>query len=128
MNRESKIRKALELISDGQSVRKACAAAGIAFSTFRDNVDPAQYAHAREAQADTYFDEMAELEARCRDGELVPQVFRVMLDSLKWRLARMRPNVYGNKLTVVEQRPPAVTVRYVDANEREYGRAEDVPG
>jgi hypothetical protein len=97
-NRSARIGKALEFIASGESVRKSCEMAGIAAMTFLDNVDGVQYARARDAQADCHFDEMADLERECREGTLDPQAFRALLDSRKWRLARMRPQVYGDKL------------------------------
>jgi len=95
--RSAKIAKALELIADGESVRKSCGVAGIVVQTFLNNVDGGQYARARDAQADRHFDEMADLERECKVGSLDPQAFRALLDSRKWRLARMRPKVYGDR-------------------------------
>lgn len=100
LTREERISLVLEHVSAGLSVRKACEAAGIALTTFLKNVDGEQYARARDAQADAHFDEMADLEEACRDGALDPQAFRALLDSRKWRLARMRPRVYGDRVTV----------------------------
>jgi hypothetical protein len=99
-DRAAKISKALDLIASGESVRKACDLAGIHEATFRANVDHTQYARARESQADTHFDEMADMERECRDGDLPPETFRALMDSRKWRLARMRPKVYGEKSQV----------------------------
>lgn len=100
LTREEKIALALEYISDGQSVRKACEMAGIAKKVFLEKVDGDQYARARDAQADAHFNEMADLEAECRAGEMDPQTLRAVIDSRKWRLARMRPRLYGDKVTV----------------------------
>lgn len=100
LTREERISLVLEHISAGRSVRKACEAADIALTTFLRNVDGEQYARARDAQADVHFDAMADLEEACRAGELDPQDFRALLDSRKWRLARMRPRVYGDRVTV----------------------------
>ena len=114
-----RIDKVLELVSSGQSLRQACKAVGITRRLFLEKVDGNQYARAREAQADAHFDEMAELEAECRAGTLDPQAFRALLDSRKWRLARMRPRVYGDKVTVDNtssdgsMSPLNVTVRFV---------------
>ena len=98
--KQEKIQKVLTLISEGQSVRCACKAVEIPVMTFKDNADSVQYARAREAQADTHFDEMLEPEDQCKDGNLDPQVLRAVIDSRKWRLARMRPKVYGDKIDV----------------------------
>lgn len=92
-----KINAALGFIAAGESVRKSCKKAKIAVMTFLDNVDNVQYAHAREAQADVHFDGMSELEQQCIDGEIDPQVYRVAMDTRKWRLARMRPAIYGDR-------------------------------
>ena len=124
--KDNRIDKVLELVASGQSLRQACEAAGMPAPTFLRERDknPAlaeQYARAREAQADAHFDEMAELEAECRAGILDPQAFRAMLDSRKWRLARMRPRVYGDKLDVTNSDgsmrplPQAVEIILVDA-------------
>lgn len=92
----AKIQRALELIGDGRSVTQACKEVGIARSVFLDKVERDRYARARDAQADVHFHEMADLEEQCRSGKLDPQAFRALLDSRKWRLARMRPKVYGD--------------------------------
>lgn len=97
---KEKIQKVLALMAEGQSVRKSCADAEIPRSTFLKFVDGDQYARARDAQADAHFDGLIELEEQCRDGLLDPQAFRALLDSRKWRLARMRPKLYGDRATL----------------------------
>lgn len=96
----SAIQKALDLISCGKSVRESCKEAGIKESTFRLNVDSAQYARARQSCADRQFEEMEDLEQRCLDEDLRPDIFKAVMDSRKWRLARMRPKVYGDKIDI----------------------------
>ena len=92
--------KVLAIVSTGTSTRKACEEVGIPLSTFQKHVDRGQYARAREACADRQFEEMADLESDCLDGKIKPDVYRVVMDSRKWRLARMRPRVYGDKSSV----------------------------
>ena len=92
----SKHQAILDDISSGMSVRKACERHDVNHWTFVQAVDESQYARARDMQADTHFEEMADLEQQCKDGTLDPQAFRALLDSRKWRLARMRPKVYGD--------------------------------
>lgn len=54
-----------------------------------------QYAHAREAQADFYADEIIEI----ADTETDPQRARVRIDARKWIASKMLPKVFGDKLT-----------------------------
>jgi len=96
----SAIQKVLDIVSTGISTRKACEKVGIPLSTFQKHVDRGQYARAREDCADRQFEEMEDLEEDCRQGKIAPDVFRVTMDSRKWRLARMRPRVYGDKQSV----------------------------
>jgi hypothetical protein len=103
--RSAKIAKALGLIAKGESVRKSCEGAGIPLTTFLENVDGEQYARARDSQADCHFNEMVDLEKDCEEGRLDPQAFRALLDSRKWRLARMRPKVYGDRQEIAHTSP-----------------------
>lgn len=97
---KSKYPDVLKAIEGGKSVRKACETYNVALSTFLERVDGEQYARARDAQADAHFAEMADLEQRCLDGALDAHAFRAAMDARKWRLARMRPKVYGDKQAV----------------------------
>lgn len=94
------IEKALELISGGESVRQACVAAGVSKSVFLREAPADHYARARDACADAQFEEMAELERQCLSGEIAPDVYKAAMDTRKWRLARMKPRLYGDKSSV----------------------------
>ena len=96
----TKYKAVLADIASGLSVRKACEAHGVKLSTFIEHVDGEQYARARDLQADAHFEEMADLEEDCKRGDLDPHVFRAMMESRKWRLARMRPRKYGDRVEV----------------------------
>ena len=96
----SAIQKVLELISSGKSVRESCKKVGIDECSFRRNVDATQYARARESCADRQFEEMEDLERQCLEEDLRPDIFKAVMDSRKWRLARMRPKVYGDKIDI----------------------------
>ena len=96
----TKYKAVLADIASGLSVRAACKKSNVELPTFLKHVDGEQYARARSAQADAHFEEMADLEEQCRQGLLDPQAFRALLDSRKWRLARMRPSVYGDKTAI----------------------------
>jgi hypothetical protein len=98
--KRGKIDTALEYISDGISVLRACELAGIKRTTFLKYVDGDKYARARDSQADVHFADMAALEDDCLAGRIDYNAFRAAMDARKWRLARMRPTVYGDKQAV----------------------------
>lgn len=73
-----------------------------------------QYTHAREAQADHMFDRITEVARNTQMGEIVTikddgkeEVRRedmlghrrLQIDALKWQAGKLRPKVYGDKLT-----------------------------
>lgn len=55
-----------------------------------------QYAHAREAQADYYADEIATI----ADTEPDANKARVRIDARKWAASKLKPKVYGDKLDI----------------------------
>lgn len=57
-----------------------------------------QYAHAREAQADTDADAVGEIGRKTLSGEYEPQAARVAIDALKWSAGKRAPKKYGDKL------------------------------
>ncbi len=60
----------------------------------------AEYGRAREDNADHHFDRMQEIEKRLEKEELCPNSARVLLDSIKWRLAKQLPRSYGDRTAV----------------------------
>ena len=118
--RDQKIQAALVSIAEGKSVRKSCEEAGISKTWFLESVSADQYARAREAQADTHFDAMSDLEADCERGTLDPQAFRAIIDSRKWRLARMRPQIYGDtsKIDLTSSDGSMTPAKVVDLGQR----------
>lgn len=99
---DKKIAKVLELVGEGQSVRKACESAEIARTTFHHNVDADQYARAREDCADVHFDEILDLidKVGFGKGKINPQAAKVILEGKKWVLGKMKPKAYGDKIEV----------------------------
>lgn len=71
---------------------------GVAISTFVQKVDAELYARARATQADVHFDDLADLAEDVKEGRIQPQAGRVVADIIKWRVARMRPKAYGDKV------------------------------
>ncbi|MEY1555317.1 terminase small subunit protein [Yoonia sp. R2331] len=111
--------KICERIADGESLRTICLDDDMPnkstvfrwlanIETFKD-----QYAHAREAQADTYVDEIADIaddasndwmakndpanEGLALNGEHI-QRSRLRIDARKWMAGKLRPKKYGEKL------------------------------
>jgi hypothetical protein len=101
-------------IADGESLRAICAAGhpdkATVFRWLEANLEfRDQYARAREAQADTYADEIVEIaddgtrDYRMVDGhELVDHDHiarsRLRVDARKWVAAKLRPKKYGEKV------------------------------
>lgn len=104
-------------ISDGESLRAICADEDM---PSRESVRKwlagsedlvGQYAHAREEQADTIFDEIIDIadngvndwieanadEPEKYNGDHV-QRSRLRIDARKWMAGKLRPKVYGEKL------------------------------
>lgn len=110
--------KICERLADGESLRKICSAedmpgkstvfrwlADEANGTFRD-----QYARAREAQADALFEDCLDIaddskgDTREVDGkEIVDHEAiaraKLRVDTRKWMAGKLRPKVYGDKIT-----------------------------
>lgn len=91
-----------ERIADGESLRAICsdkdmpARVNVIRWLERDEALRNQYARARELQADQEFDEIKAI-ADSAGAEDV-QVARLRVDARKWRAAKMRPKVYGDKV------------------------------
>lgn len=89
-----------ERIASGKSLRKVCEAddmPSISAVTKWLNSKPdfvAQYARARDGQADTYAGEIVEI----ADTEPDPNKARVRIDARKWVAARLAPKKYGDKI------------------------------
>ena len=58
----------------------------------------AQYARARELQADHYADETLEIAASATPETV--QVARLQIDTRKWMAGKLRPKVYGEKIAL----------------------------
>lgn len=87
-------------IAEGKSLRSICEADDMpSAETIRvwlldDAQFSAQYARAREEQADYYADEIIEI----ADTEDDPNKARVRIDARKWKASKMQPKKYGDKI------------------------------
>ena len=61
-----------------------------------------RYLEARQAQADKFFDEIMRvaLETMARPSNDRTNANRLYVDTVKWSLAKMRPNVYGDQARI----------------------------
>lgn len=94
-----------EHVANGDSLRSFCAAEGLAYRTVldwieRDETRTAHYARARESRADLVFDALDDVSEAAVTAENAVQVagLRLKADNIKWKLARMAPKKYGEKL------------------------------
>jgi hypothetical protein len=128
-------RQICELIAQGKASREICTLVGIANSTLfkwlADNPSfSEQYARAREAQADLYFEEIIdiadelEIDAKYKGEEVTLDVSssavarnRLRVDARKWIASKLAPKKYGDKLELSgdPDRPvvPNLTVTFV---------------
>ncbi len=101
-----------ERIADGESLRLVCEDETMpAKSTvmrwlnddrileFRD-----QYAHAREAQADCYADQIIEIADAAAADNTAVQRARLRVDARKWKASKLAPKAYGDKLGLTTYR------------------------
>ena len=91
-----------DLVIDGKSLRTICLADDMpsrsaVMKWLIDHEDFAdQYARAREAQQDTYAEEIIHI----ADTEKDSNKARVMIDARKWHAGKLAPKKYGDKLSL----------------------------
>lgn len=73
-----------------------------------DEVFAAQYARAREEQADHYADEIVDIADR---PDLKAEDKRVRVDARKWVASKLKPKKYGDKVTQEHTGPGGGAVR-----------------
>lgn len=96
----------IELVSDGLSARKACASAKLpTFPTIskwlRDDAEfRDKYSVAGELRAQKIDDDIDDAIEQMKCGELDAQQARVVIDTYKWRAAKLYPRLYGDNQKV----------------------------
>lgn len=99
------IEAVLESVSTGVSVRKSCEAAGVKVTTLltwitKDQSLREQYARARELQADALADEILDISDEAASSSEAVQRNKLRVDTRKWSAARLRPQVWGEKVSM----------------------------
>lgn len=90
-------------IADGKSMRTICAANEMpsmttVFKWLRTKDDFAQqYARAKQEQADALFEDVLNIADAAQMSD--HQVARLKIDTRKWMAGKLRPKVYGDKIT-----------------------------
>ncbi len=106
---ESILESVFRQLEDGESLISICKQKGYPtketiWSWVKDSpIHYARYMRARQAQADGVVDKMHEVERRVSEGTLDAGAARVMLESMRWRAAKLAPKVYGDRLDVSVQ-------------------------
>ncbi|MGQ5245411.1 terminase small subunit-like protein [Xanthomonas arboricola pv. corylina] len=101
---EALAEKILIQLSDGLSLRKICAKPG--FPDRRtierwqesDTTFAAKCARAREEQAEHHHAAMDDIEAKVLSGKLNPKAASVVLANKRWRMEKLKPKAYGQKI------------------------------
>lgn len=130
--------KVLDRLSNGESLRSICLDANMPDgSTIRKwlarNPDFAkQYAYARDAQADSLFDEtifIADALGDAATSEQV-QVARVRIDTRKWVAGKLRPKKYGDMLKheLTGADGGAIALQAVNVGQLDYDQREQLQG
>ncbi len=123
-----------EKLADGQSLRSICAAPSMptkaavfrwlgAYPKFAD-----QYGRARETQADSYFDDIADI---ADDKKLDANDKRIRIDARKWMAGKLRPKRYGDKTQTEISGPNGGPIQHVDLSglsDDELARLEGILG
>ena len=111
-----------ELVSGGESVRKACEAAGVPKTNFLRAVEENQewqdqYARARQKGADAEFerlqdlaDELPPLDAHGKTDSGWVQWNKLRIDTAKWMLSKKRPERYGDRVELEHKGQMGLTI------------------
>lgn len=113
-----------ERIASGEVLEKICQDEHMpAWSTARKWRDSgeypdfaAAYARARDARAEAAFDNLEETAAQATPENV--QVVRLKVDTLKWKLSRIDPNKYGDKVKAELSGPGGNPIETINRVER----------
>lgn len=113
-------------IAEGESLREICKSPGmpnrsVVMRFAAKNPDfAAAMRIARDFQSEALHDDLAEIESKTLSGELDPQSARVAIQSKQWRMSRLAPKRWGDRIETVhagEVRVEKVTRVIVDPRE-----------
>ncbi len=96
--------KVIDSVSSGKTLRQTARELSFEEASFRQwvvkDIDglASRYAHAREAQAEAWSDEISAIADSASDKVDV-QSKRLQVDTKKWLMAKLHPRRYGDKIT-----------------------------
>ena len=67
---------------------------------YKDPEFEEKYTRAREDQAETVADQVSEIKKKVASGEIMPDVARVLIDSIKWESGKRCGKRYGERVAV----------------------------
>lgn len=114
-------------IVDGESLRQICKDDSLPnrdtiYSWLQSNkAFSDQYTQARMMQADQFFDEMDEIIRQPMQSMIQIQQARLQIDTMKWRLSKMLPKTYGDKVELTSQSnrdDQSIKVEFVNADHK----------
>jgi hypothetical protein len=118
-----------ERLADGASLRRICEADDMPnVRTVRrwlaaSSAFAAQYALAREEQAEFHHAEMDDIEDKVLTGKLKADAANAVLSNKRWRMEKLKPRVYGVRMTVAGDAENPLTLL---TNEHVDKRIEDL--
>lgn len=80
-----------------------------------------QYTQARMMQADQFFDEMDEIIRKPMQNMIQIQQARLQIDTMKWRLSKMLPKTYGDKVELnshSDKQDQSIKVEFVNVDHK----------
>lgn len=105
---EGSMHSLCEFVAGGESLAAFARRMGFPYTTLLgwidgDEIRAENYARAREARADLIFDQLDDVSEQAVTAESAVEVagLRLKSDNIKWKLARMAPKRYGDKVETV---------------------------
>ena len=118
---ENDYQAAFRKIAEGKSVRNCITdlncSAWMFYEGIKNNTKLSEhYAHARKLQAEASFEHILSLADKVENGLIEPNAARVAIDTYKWVAARLHPQVYQERTSLLgnvdANTPTEITVRW----------------
>lgn len=97
--------QAIDLLSQGNTLTKACDDANLSISTFyhyvrKDEELNAMYVEADQRGSDAMADALVNIDNHRVHGQSDPKMAKVISDNIKWVLGKRKPKEYGDRVQV----------------------------